>query len=299
MRRILNLAVVALMASQGQAALAAYARAHTYLNTQTLSAAGFATASAADQYAFVNANAYEFRGGVGVFAFSGTGNIASPVFNSATADATFAETIRIGQSSNSAFHLFDTGDGTVFELTWSIQPSGDVSTSTTTYSGAVASYAGASYSYDWSFAGLGGSGQVYEQKNFSQVPTSGDTHSLLGGITYVHLGDVVTLNLHAHASASTLALPNAPASASAEFDHTLRWGGITAIRAFNAQGVEIDLPDGFDLALTSGDGAADYFAAAGPNPYTSPAPEPGEWAMMAAGLGIVGGMARRRRRATA
>ncbi len=80
-------------------------------------------------------------------------------------------------------------------------------------------------------------------------------------------------------------------SASAEFGNTLIWRGIVSAQAFNASGVELELPDGFEVGLIGAQTGMDYWDAAA----LLPVPEPQTWALLLAGLGLLGARVRRRR----
>jgi hypothetical protein len=103
---------------------------------------GFATAEKINSKAFGQANAYEFSGGVGVFAFAAsTGSNGS--VPQATAEASFSKTFRVGTSANSLYRLYEEDDGVLFRLAFTISPSGSVSVSTQNYRPGLDSYAGA------------------------------------------------------------------------------------------------------------------------------------------------------------
>jgi len=91
--------------------------------------------------------------------------------------------------------------------------------------------------------------------------------------------DAIRISLSGSARAAVEALSGL-ASADAEFGSTLQWQGIASVQAFDAGGQEIALPSGFQLGLAGGQTGLDYWDAA----PKLPVPEPGSWALLAAGL---------------
>lgn len=103
----------------------------------------------------------------------------------------------------------------------------------------------------------------------------------------------LALSGSAGARAIHYANPQAPvgtSSANAEFGSTLLWKGIVSAQAFDSSGAELELPDGFEVGLIGSQTGFDYWDSAA----TQPVPEPGTWALMLAGLGLVGSQLRRR-----
>lgn len=151
----------------------------------------------------------------------------------------------------------------------------------------------AGYSMNWVVSGAGfsvsGGGSVSEfaydngkrEKFETGQPFS--SHQLL----YVDNGSQVTISLSASAGAFTDNSGTGTASAVADFEHTLRWGGL--LGAYDADGHALDLSR---VSLMGSDGY-DYVHAAPPNPFVPGIPEPGTWALLLSGLAVV---AVRRRR---
>jgi hypothetical protein len=82
-------------------------------------------------------------------------------------------------------------------------------------------------------------------------------------------------------------------TAFADFAHTLEWGGIRSVRAFDAQGDEIALAEGGRFELIGSSGFDFWDASPGSQPES--VPEPASWAMMLAGFGLIGTAIRRRK----
>jgi hypothetical protein len=261
-----------------------------------MTGAGFATAEKSSSLGFAQANGYEFRGGIGVSAFAaGSGSGTATAI--ARSSAGLSDSFRVRDTSG----LFNLSD-TVFVLDIPIRATGSVSSSGAAFppNPAFFSVAGAFYDYAWTLgqfsgsgaanSGRGSRGEVFETSSGSPV----ELVSLL-----VRSGELVNLSFSANALANVTAFPGAPASATADFGHTLRWGGVTGITARDGSGNTIDLPDGFALSMSSDMSGFDYWNAAGPNPFTTTGgvPEPASWAMMLLGFFGMGGVVRSRRRA--
>mgnify|MGYP001317756921 CR=1 FL=1 len=73
------------------------------------------------------------------------------------------------------------------------------------------------------------------------------------------------------------------ASALAEFGSTLQWAGISGVRAFNADGEDLDLPTGFQWDLIGQQSGFNHWNEA----PKLPVPEPGQWALLAVGLAML------------
>lgn len=164
------------------------------------------------------------------------------------------------------------------------------------------SSAEAGYTMSWAVSAPGlnatGGGEVHKYADGSDshyTTESGEPFSS-HRVLYVDNGARVTISLQASAGAFTDNLGDAGAHATADFEHTLRWGGIRS--AFSAAGRPLDLGQ---VHLLGEDGY-DYVHAAPPNPYVSQVPEPANALLMALGLAAVlarGRLARRGRPASA
>jgi hypothetical protein len=146
----------------------------------------------------------------------------------------------------------------------------------------------ASYSFSWRVAGQSGSGEVrdyfYSDGSHEQVIV-GDPFTSYRRI-FVDNGATVTLSMQAYAGAFSDALGNDDngwfgSHAVADFEHTLRWGGVTA--AYSSTGRLLDLAQ---VHLVGADGF-DYVNAAPPNPFTTQVPEPASWALLAGGIALL------------
>ena len=121
------------------------------------------------------------------------------------------------------------------------------------------------------------------------TPTSGINDD------YLFAAFGLSLTGHANARAIHRADPTMPilfAQTDAEFGTTLIWEGIIDAQAFDRFGVEIPLPDDFELALIGRETGMNYWHAAVRDVAPASVPEPGSWALLLAGLGLLGARAR-------
>lgn len=254
---------------------------------------GFATAEAQFDGAFAQANAYEFKAGVGLSAFAAASG-ASSRNASATASGALSDSFRVGDTA-----FLDNASDTIFLLNFRIRADGSTSSSSTTVPGAPGfqSQTSSFYTYQWAAGGVGGAGRHVSDKLFDKEIFEIHEDSFKGGTLFVRSGEMVNINFSASASAGALSFLGAPGNAATDFDQTLAWDGIASISARDGAGNAIALPDGFKLSLLSGTSGFDYWNAAGRNPFSAPAgvPEPATWAMMLLGFGTAGAILRRRR----
>ncbi len=141
---------------------------------------------------------------------------------------------------------------------------------------------------------------------FSTVVTTGQFGTIAGSFTIASSGvddGVLNFNdfgffLQGKASPAVVNIFNGgdrTASGSADFGSTLRWLGVTSVQAFDAQGQEIELPDGFQLGLIGDETGFDYWNAAPLETAGSEVPEPGTLSMVSlAGLAALAARSRRR-----
>ena len=99
-----------------------------------------------------------------------------------------------------------------------------------------------------------------------------------------------TIGLSLSGSAASRAIHRAAseivnAFANAEFGSTLIWQGIVSAQAFDTSGHELALPAGFEVGLIGSQGGMNYWNAA--LRQTPPVPEPGTWALMLGGVGLL------------
>jgi PEP-CTERM motif len=255
---------------------------------------GLTTAKTVDKGSYAEGNAYEFVGGVGASAFASTkGIIGAASQAGAYGKAFFSDSFRVTLEQ-----VADVGDATSFLLTVPIITSGTatINWQPSSFNPSLSSSGQAGYEYNWSVLNASGSGRYRISKPGSRPETIIDTTN--GSNTAeirVTLGQVVPLRLYASADILVGAFAGTGASGAADFGHTLRWGGVSSISAFNSAGQSVALPENFNLSLVSDTTGFDYRNAAGPNPFTTtPVPEPETYAMLLAGLGLVGAIARRR-----
>lgn len=263
-------------------ALAANANLFSYNGGGQLkneSADDFVSVSRATPLVFGMASGQEFTGGAGVFAS------ASSIGQNMQAQAS-ARRISTFTVSCPLLEL----DDLVCGLDLSFIVSGQATASGLPSSGnpTIFGTAEAGYIARWSLtttlANASGGGEVhsYSRDNGQHEETViGDPFTSHHLVQVVN-GSQVTLVLQASAGAFTDNNGDGSASASADFSHTLRWGGVSAVydprgNALNLGGLHLMGSDGFD-----------YVHAAPPNPYASAVPEPAAWGLMATGLLVLG-----------
>ena len=285
----LGVALTALLA--GSAAQAASASAAVTGAAQNGAGNGFATAEVSTAQGFAQGNGYEFRGGIGVSAFAAAnGSVAA--FGDGFANLN--DSFRVRDTSG----LFDLG-GTVFQLNIPILATGMVSSGNAALPAfpSVYSIGVGRYDYNWTVGQFSGSGLV----NSAKLSNGGSIDTSVGSaseaiLLLVHAGDLINLSFAAHATAQARGFPSTPANGTADFGHSLRWGGVIGITALDASGNAIELPDDFALSMISDSSGFDYWNAAGANPFLSGGvPEPASWGLMILGFGGMGAALRRRR----
>jgi hypothetical protein len=222
-----------------------------------------------------HAAAHQYAGGVGVFASAASHGLNMQAQAFASSNTSFTVNCPLGEL-----------DSLTCALDFSMLVSGSAAASHSHDSVNTVMYgtAEAGYTMRWTVSSptgsLSGGGEVHRY-----AYDNGHTTEVLIGdpfsshhLFYVTNGARVTISLQASAGAFTDNAGDGGASAVADFEHTLRWGGINA--AFNASGQALDL----NQVHLLGDDGYDYVKAAIANPYVSAVPEPETWALMACGL---------------
>jgi hypothetical protein len=146
------------------------------------------------------------------------------------------------------------------------------------------SVGGASLSgYKYDIGRLGGSGRIIEQGE-----NNWGTQTLQ---VWFNLSDPfwnfrMSANSYAVAEAAGSGSPVGTTNfAEADFSHTLRWLGISAVSAYDANGVALVLPTDFALNMVGEDSGFNYrFAAPG---AATTVPEPAGWATLVLGLALI------------
>jgi hypothetical protein len=246
-------------------------------------------------------SAYEFDGGVGVSSATQSVSRAYPPFFSpsdnipqVSASAHFADVFftRVGRSGN-------IGTG-AYLLTVGVHAGGGVVTHQSPAPNGVPMAATAGYTFDYRLGS-----NIFREGGLNQVNFDGTVMTTESGVgsggtfneqLLVNIGNFTTLALNAASFASASSYGLGSASATATFDHTLRWLGVSRIQYDTGGGNFVDAPDGFRLDLISDTTSFNYWNAAGPNPFITPGgvPEPASWAMLIAGFGLTGTVMRRR-----
>lgn len=176
------------------------------------------------------------------------------------------------------------GETLIFE--YAISVSGNLFT-TSGGIGAGGSQAGLQYSYR--LGDSSGGGQWW-QNSAGQVSKSGTWNGVISSTFTVDKDSTFLLELLATADAgggkTYVPGSNATIVANADFSHTMRWLGISGVRALDGLGNEVELPSGAYIPLIGQDSGFDYWHAA------PPIPEPGTVVLLGSGLVVVGQMRR-------
>ncbi len=224
------------------------------------------------------AAAHQYGGGVGVFASAISRGINMQAQASARSITSFVVSCPLddldGLVCGLDFTLLVSGSTTVSHQRNSLNPN-------------VFGTAEAGYLMAWSVTapgfGASGGGEVhqYARDNGSFAETSAGDPFTSHHQFFVDNGARVTVVLQASAGAFTDNNGDGGASAAADFEHTLRWGGVQA--AYSASGRVLDL----SRVKLIGEDGYDYAQAAPPNPFVTSVPEPASWALMLAGAGLL------------
>ncbi|MBL0089615.1 MAG: hypothetical protein IPP44_24260 [Ideonella sp.] len=222
------------------------------------------------------ASAYEFLGGIGVFASASSRalNMQAQAFASQSA----VMTAHCGALSDCLMTISMLADGTT-------SAQGRAATTNP----AVFGTSQAGYNFNWTLSGgavnLAGGATVDERSlddGRHTLDITGNPFSTVHTIR-VHEGDQLRLFMQGAAGAFTDNNGDGGASAVADFAHTLRWGGVQGVT--DLLGASIDLSQ----VQLLGDDGFNYVQAAGPNPFTSghSVPVPASGALVLAGLGLL------------
>lgn len=151
-------------------------------------------------------------------------------------------------------------------------------------------YGDATIAYNFNFAGASFAGRQHSGAGLVDDPV-GAWGTIAGAValpatangdgTYSFSGIAASLSGQARA---LVVASTGTASANAEFGSTLQWKGVVGAQAFDTQGQSLALPAGFELALVGRQTGFDYWNEA---PKVA-VPEPAAWAMLAAGLALLG-----------
>jgi hypothetical protein len=252
-------------------------------NIADQSAPGFVSVDSSNSARYGRASGSEFTGGVGVF----TSASSSGQNMQAQASAGYSTTMTVSCPLSDLEDLI-----CAFDIPMIV--SGSVSASGACIPGSFCISAEAGYLFSWrvgtSYGTVSGGGEVHQyfRDNGTQEQVIvGDPFTSYRRI-FVDNGGTVTLSMQASAGAFSDSNGIYGSQAVADFEHTLRWGGVSA--AYSSSGRLLDLGQ---VHLFGADGF-DYVNAAPPNPFTSQVPEPANWALMAGGIAWL--VVRRRRR---
>jgi hypothetical protein len=297
----LHIATILVMLATASPSVAGQVTVFTRSQTVTQSGNGQVSASLFHPDEQGRGSAYEFNGGVGVSSAAQSVSrqpdpLALPSDNipQVLATAHFADVFftRAGASGT-------IGTGT-FLLTIGVHAGGGVVTGQSPAPNGVPMSATAGYTYDYRLGS-----NIFRQGGLNQVNFEGTVTTTESGVgsggtfneqLLVNIGNFTTLALNAASFASASSYGLGSASATATFDHTLRWLGVSRIQYDAGGGNFVDAPEGFRLDLISDTTGFNYWNAAGPNPFIAAGgiPEPASWAMLIIGFGLTGTFMRRR-----
>lgn len=181
--------------------------------------------------------------------------------------------------------------GETFDFQYTLWVSGNTMAASTG-TGAAGSLASVTYNYQVGDSSGGGTMTSDGAGGGSQ---SGTWNGVISNSFTVHKDSTFDLELVATAAGggnkTYVPWSDATVSAVSDFSHTMRWLGITGVRAFDAGGNEVALPAGATLPLIGRDSGFDYWHAAPPA-----VPEPATVILFALGAaGLIGKSAVRRR----